>query len=263
MAYTNPEALYQEGPIDPEVAVCIVRSGRGELLGAMVNFACHPTHHGGSNEISAGFPGVLAAKAKKFGIPVCLFLNGAYGNVITSDYQRSKALSKEEAGDKLFRDLDVASGRMAFNRDIELAVASTTLELPFRDITAEERKGLVKGAQRFRDDELYETEIDHITEKIEHCGKQLAEIQVIKFGDWYFAGVPAEYFVEFQLQIKIAVYPRRAFVVGGANGMLGYVPTKAAFTRGGYETTLGPPSRMAPETGDMIADNIIEQIQKM
>ena len=45
--------------------------------------------------------------------------------------------------------------------------------------------------------------------------------------------------------------------------MIGYVPTKDAFTRGGYETTLGPPSRMAPETGDLLADSAIDMIKSM
>jgi hypothetical protein len=45
--------------------------------------------------------------------------------------------------------------------------------------------------------------------------------------------------------------------------MIGYVPTRDAFTRGGYETTLGPPSKMAPETGDIIARNAINLIKQL
>ena len=82
-------------------------------------------------------------------------------------------------------------------------------------------------------------------------------------GDWNFAGIPAEYFVEHQLRIKTETFPKRSFVVGGANGMIGYVPTKDAFTRGGYETTLGPPSRMAPETGELLAETAIKLIKNM
>ena len=45
--------------------------------------------------------------------------------------------------------------------------------------------------------------------------------------------------------------------------MIGYVPTKDAFARGGYETTLGPPNHMAPETGDLLADAAIKLIKNM
>jgi hypothetical protein len=34
------------------------------------------------------------------------------------------------------------------------------------------------------------------------------------------------------------------------------------FARGGYETTFGPPSRLAPEAGDILADTAIELITK-
>ncbi len=63
------------------------------------------------------------------------------------------------------------------------------------------------------------------------------------------------------LQIKQACHPRRALVVGGANGMVGYVPTAEAFQRGGYETTLGPPSKLAPDSGDRIANAVIAMIR--
>lgn len=259
----NPDALYMEGPADPEVAVVIVRNKSGKIFGALVNFACHPTHHGGTNEISAGFPGVLAAKMKAWGCPVTLFLNGAYGNVITYDYHHGILVSKEDAGERLFNDVKKALEQMTFCVDFSVAADSTCIRLPFRDITEDEYHGRVRGAQRFRSNELYEKDIDLLKAKIARQGTQPAEVQVIRLGGWHFAGIPAEYFVEHQLRIKTETFPKCSFVVGGANGMIGYVPTKDAFTRGGYETTLGPPSHMAPETGDMLADTAIKLIKKM
>lgn len=257
----NPDALYMEGPADPEVAVVIVRNKSGKILGTLVNFACHPTHHGGTHEISAGFPGVLAAKMREWGCPVTLFLNGAYGNVITVDFQRGLSLSKEQAGERLFNDVKKAFEGMNFGADFSVAAMARTIKLPYRDITDDAYHGRVKGAQRFRSDALYEKDIDRLKAKIAKQGAQPAEVQVIRLGPWYFAGIPAEYFVEHQLRIKTETFPQRSFVVGGANGMIGYVPTKAAFARGGYETTLGPPSHMAPEAGDLLADAAIRLIQ--
>ena len=258
----NPDALCMEGPADPEVAVVMARNKSGKMLGALVNFACHPTHHGGTNEISAGFPGVLAAKMRQWGCPVTLFLNGAYGNVITTDFQRGISVSMEVAGERLFNDVQTACGQMTFSSDVSVGSNSTSISLPFRDVTDDEYRGRARGAQRFRGNELYEKDIDLLKEKIARLGSQPAEIQVVRIGDWHFAGIPAEYFVEHQLRIKTASHPRRAFVVGGANGMIGYVPTKDAFKRGGYETTLGPPSHMAPETGDLLADAAIRLIKR-
>lgn len=256
-----PDALYIEGPVDPEVAVVIVRNKSGRILGTLVNFACHPTHHGGTDEISAGFPGALAAKMRAWGCPVTLFLNGAYGNTIAFDYQRGNLLSKEQAGERLFDDVQKAFLGMQFSSKLSVDAKASAVQLPYRNITDDEYHGRVRGAQRFRDDEFYEKEIDLLKAKIAKQGAQPAEVQVIRLGDWRFVGIPAEYFVEHQLRIKTATFPKRSFVVGGANGMVGYVPTKDAFTRGGYETTLGPVSHLAPEAGDLLAAAAIDLIQ--
>jgi len=259
----DPDALYMEGPADPEVAVVIVRNKSGKMLGALVNFACHPTHHGEGDTISAGFPGVLASKMKAWDCPVTLFLNGAYGNVITVDFQHGISISKEQAGERLFADVKQACVQMTFRSDFSVATIARTIKLPFRDITDDEYHGRVRGAQRFRSNELYEKDIDLLKAKIARQGAQPAEVQVIRLGPWYFAGIPAEYFVEHQLRIKTETFPKRSFVVGGANGMIGYVPTNDAFARGGYETTLGPPSHMAPQSGGMLADTAIKLIKTM
>lgn len=73
----NPDCLCIEGPVDPEVAVLAMRRPNGDLLGCLVNFACHPTDHGGGAALSAGFPGLVCRLMKGHGCPVTLYLNGA------------------------------------------------------------------------------------------------------------------------------------------------------------------------------------------
>lgn len=261
-ATKNPLFLCLEGPRDTELTVLAARSRSGRITGCLVNYACHPTHHGGTHEISAGFPGVLADRLRAAGCPVTLYLNGAYGNVITTDYERGISLSKEEAGESLAGDVRQAIESMAFTKNWPLHVRRETLQLDYRKITDEEFRGTVFGAQRFRSDALYEDAIRRWRRRIEERGTQPAELQMLGLGDVRWVGVPAEYFVEYQLDIKQAVHPLRAHIVGGANGMIGYVPTRAAFQRGGYETTLGPPSRMAPDTGDRIASAAIRILRR-
>jgi neutral ceramidase len=82
-------------------------------------------------------------------------------------------------------------------------------------------------------------------------------------GNCAYAGMPAEYFSQLGLRIKEECYPVHALVVGQANGMIGYVPHRDAFRRGGYETTLCNSSRMAPEAGDLMADAAVELVRGM
>ena len=259
--FKDPNALYIEGPIDPEVVVLAARTKRGEWLGAIVNFACHPTHHGGETALSAGFPGVLAANMKSQGCPVTLFLNGASGNLHTSDSSRGGAdKSKEEVGAMLAEDVRGVMEGMIFRSEVRLGCSSRTIQLPFRETTDAEVVGTTRGAQRFVDPAIYDREMPRLLERIRRMGSQPAQVQVMFIDEYAVAGIPAEYFVQHALRIKEEAYPRHALVVGQANGMVGYVPHKEAFLRGGYETTLCGSSRLAPEAGDLLADCAIELI---
>lgn len=60
--------------------------------------------------------------------------------------------------------------------------------------------------------------------------------------------------------MKEQSWPRHALVVSHANWMVGYVPHKEAFLRGGYETTFWGGSRLAPEAGDLLPDCAIQLV---
>lgn len=261
--FTDPNALCLEGPIDPEVAVMAARTRGGDLLGAIVNFTCHPTHHGGETSLSAGFPGALAQEMKSRGCPVTLYLNGASGNIAHIDPCRGGVRkSKEEIGAILADDVSGVLAEMQYRSKAKLGCRSKTIQLPFRKITEDEIKGTTRGAQRFIDSAIYDREIPRQIERIRRMSTQPAEVQAIFVDEYAYAGIPAEYFVQHGLRIKEDSYPRHALIVGHANGMIGYVPHREAFLRGGYETTFCGSSCLAPEAGDMLADCAIELIQQ-
>ena len=261
--FAGPEALCMEGPIDPEVAVMAARGKDGQLLGAVVNFACHPTDHGGGTKLSAGFPGVLAAQMKARECPVTVYLNGASGNIAVADPSgRAAGRKMSEMGIILARDVARVLAGMAFRSEVDLGCKARTIRLPFRATTDEQIRGTVRGAQRFVDSAIYDRLMPELLARVRRMGSQPAEVQVLSVDEYAYVGIPAEYFVQHGLRIKEQAYPRHALVVGHANGMVGYVPHKEAFLRGGYETTLLGTSRLAPEAGDMLADCAIELIQE-
>ena len=259
--FDDPAALCLEGPIDPELSVMAVRRPGGELLGAVVNYANHPTDHGGDDAFSAGWPGVLCDRLGQRGCPHTLFLNGAYGDIAAADPTRAGAArGMEQIGSALADGaanvLEQLRGRQgAFTRDIELGCRSTTVELPYRQVTEQEVRGTARGAQRFVDPAIYDRNIPAVVEEIRAAGGKLkAPVQVLRFGDRAYAAFPCELFVRLGLRLKEQAHPLRAHVVGSANGYIGYVPTADAFARGGYETTFLNSSKMAPETGDLLVD---------
>ncbi|HOU11576.1 MAG TPA: hypothetical protein PKZ84_00530 [Anaerolineae bacterium] len=263
--FDDPRALCLEGPIDPEVAVIAARNRHGRLLGVLVNFACHPTHHGGDTAIDAGYPGVLAAHLRVNGCPMTLFLNGASGNLHTANpADGGRGKSAEEVGEILARDVQRVLATLTFTADVRLGVAARVAALPYRRATEAEIHGTVRGAQRFIDPAIYDRAMADLVEKIvQRQGVHHAEIQTLALGDWVIVAAPGEYFVEFGLRIKQNAYPVHALVATCANGRVGYIPTREAFQRGGYETTFGPSSMLAPEAGDMIVETATSLIQSL
>lgn len=268
--FADLDALCLEGPVDPELAVIAVRSTRGELRGLIVNFACHPTHYGGDTILSAGFPGTLAQEIKLCANgsapgngPVTLFLNGACGNLHTTDPRTGANPSQEQVGQALTRDVAGVLHGIQYERDIRLGAASRVVELPYRVVTEDEVKGQSRGAQRFIDPAIYERAIPALVRTIQERKTHRAEIQVLALGATAIVSVPGEYFCELGLWIKEHAYPVRALVATNANGRVGYIPTREAFLRGGYETTFGPTSMLAPEAGELIAATAVELIKSL
>jgi neutral ceramidase len=239
-----------------------VRSRNGASLGCLVNFACHPTDHGGGTALSAGYPGVLAKAMKSRGWPITLFLNGACGNISLGDPYHGRAVSMEAMGTALADHTSQIIAGLAWRERLKLGSDTTTLDLPFRAVTDDQVRGTVRGAQRFIDAKIYDRAMPALVETIRKRKVNKAEVQVLFMDELAWVAVPAEYFVQHGLRIKASVAPAHALVVSHANGMVGYVPTREAFERGGYETTFLGSSRLAPEAGDLLADAAIALVQK-
>jgi hypothetical protein len=261
LGFRHPLALYVEGPIDPEVAVLAARRPGGTLLGVMLNFACHPVHRGGEPVVTAGFPGVLAAALAEHGCPQCVFLNGACGNLSPGDPQQPVQPSMEDIGRRLAEDAFKAIATMTFQAAVPLGARQVTVQLPYRQLSDDEIRGSVCGAQRFVDPTAYDRAMPALLERIRRRGTQPAEVQVLRLGDVTYTSVPAELFVQLGLRIKEAAFPRHGLVVTHANGMVGYVPHREAFARGGYETTFGPAWRLAPAAGELLVAAATDLVQ--
>ncbi len=244
----SPDALFIEGPVDPELAVIAFRSKGGDPLGLIVNFACHVTDHGDDECCTAGYPGIIAREMAGDGWPVALYLTGAAGNICTHDK------TMEQSGEILSGRVRQALGRIRYGDPGRLSCASETVRLPYRTVTEDEIRGTVRGAQRFIDPKLYDEAMPRVLERIRMRGMETAEVQAIRTGALVFVTLPCEPFVELGLAIKEGVHPKRAIVVGYACGMAGYVPHREAFKRGGYETTFGDGSFLAPEAGEKLVE---------
>ena len=261
--------LFGEGVIDPQVGVLCVRDRSRKIIGMLVNFACHAVHLMGS--ISAGFPGVLCNRLKEtYGSNfVCVFLNGACGNVIHRNYADPEYKdTKERIGAILADDVIRSAEAVTYSKQLKIAAESISVKIRYREIDGLERnmnnltsfnvfKSLIEKG-------WYQWSLDRLKDLHAKSDHEDAEIQVLRIGDAVFGAVPAEYFSQHSLRIKEQSPVAKTFVVSLANGWLGYIPHKEAFDRiGGHESTWCISSKMEPAAGDRMADAMLEIIRKI
>ncbi|MCK9266156.1 hypothetical protein M0P98_04630 [bacterium] len=256
---TTDEILCCEGPIDPEVATLCVKNMDGKMLGVIVNFSAHANRKMGN--VSSDYPGIIYKDVKdKYGAD-CVFLCGACGNINSGPV--------ESTGANLASDVrKLIDSITEFEADWKVVSREKKLSLPLRKL--DELEASVKNPSLFTGvlRSLVEKGwYDHSLELLRGLHKKGGHIDVIvqvcRLGKTTFASVPCEYFVEHQLRIKEKNGKPYTYIVTLANGWLGYIPTKEAFARkGGHETTTAFWSKMSPETGDILANTILELLKE-
>jgi neutral ceramidase len=271
----NPDILDYAGPIDPQVGVIGAWDLAGNLIGTVVNFSCHATTNPGG--ISANWPyyleqtiqGALGTRA-----PV-VFLQGASGDVTQVDnlspYVRRGAEEWAQfVGGRVGAEavkvlLTMAKGTEA-PLDARQRVWSIKRRAPAPERVAKCRE--IVAAGRGKSDATVYTFAKEILMLDYLVTKEPAvevEVQAIAVGPAVFVSNPAEYFVQFGLDIKKGSPFPFTFPVELANGIVGYVPTEEAFSSagGGYETRLTAYSNLEITAGRQFADTGIALAKAM
>lgn len=135
-----------------------------------------------------------------------------------------------------------AMGRMReFRSDLSVKVVREEITLPYRKVTDEEirmAREVLENPQTpapstFRPNWIWARKVVALSEMTEEFRR--TEIQAIAIGDTAILGLPGEVFVEIGLQIKRESPATYTFILEQANDSPGYLPTKRAFSEGGYE----------------------------
>ncbi|HXX36696.1 MAG TPA: neutral/alkaline non-lysosomal ceramidase N-terminal domain-containing protein [bacterium] len=279
-------------PVDPEVRVVASRSAAGDVLGVLVNYTCHPVVLGPDNLLfSADYPGYMQRAVEQIVGPgaTVVFTNGAEGDVNTGHsadlsgigapipgrtFERAGRLGRLLAGEVL----KVLSGPMS---PVDGPVGAVTREigLELRQASLPEATDAFAAADAAVR-RLESTGADHDTltaARIRRFHAQVnlgrarqraataadwvaAELQALRVGALAFVAVPGEMFVELGLEIKRASPFAQTFVVGLANGAVGYLPTRAACEAGGYEAVATP---FVPWAGETVRDTCLDLLRAL
>ena len=232
---------------DPRVAALGFRRGDGSFAAVLVNYAMHPVALGATNRhVSADIFGEAAARLARElpGRPVVLMTNGACGNLNPPaenvSFDQIKAWGRQLA-DAVRPQL--VAGKINSQPGLQLLVRNVALPLDTLD---------ADGIHQFAETALSKPEPlkewgDKYRRVVEHwratrlqqlgtyeSGYHEAELFGVRLDDVIFIGANAEVFSEFTDWLR-EKSRRQIYLVGYANGDVGYLPTRAAYAEGGYE----------------------------
>jgi len=270
-----PQDVVRNGPVDEQLGIIKIVDREDSPIATFINFTLHPAVVGEKNLLfSADYPGYLNKIVEKDVGGMSLFLNGAFGNInhisqpgrwidTFEEAERIGSILAESAL-KIWEGMDLGNGE-------EIAVKVKEIELPLRKLAyfslgearedikekektlSEEQSWSAKRELYFAKENLFLLERGLKREKI--------EIQLMRIGRVVLVAIPFEIFVEFGLQIKQESPFEHTFIVGLANGYHGYIPTREAFSQGGYEVRVCLGSRFVPEAGEIVSQTILEMLR--
>jgi len=253
----DPAALRQisrpDGPIDPDVGVVTFDTLQGRHLATLVNFAIHLDTMGG-NQPSADFPfqidRVLASARGADMLNV--FAMGAAGNINHYDLLNPERIHRVKGVEESSRigAILAAEALRSYRHLQTLSTATLRVAREVVRLNMPDEKGRALAARYAGASQFFDGEVTVFNES----GKQQfeAEVQAIALGDELaWVGFPGEMFVEHGLALKQASPFRYTMIHTLANGSIGYVPNRKAYSQGAYEDTA---TRCAPGEGERLVE---------
>ena len=260
----TPGFIGLEGPRDPALPVLFARDASGAIKVVVVNFATHPNCLEGERYYSADLPGEVRRQLKALLGPavVVVYLTGSAANVAPSildpleaDQPWRGVTGMQRSG--LYLAGEAAKVIASATRPIPapvLRVLQTKLQIPVRPWP---KPGAINDPfpwLKNRPDHqcYYAAAKAEWPDRIAKRNPVPVLVNVIRVGDTAFCTNPSEFFVEHGLTIRKLSPARVTFISELTDGYCGYVPTKKAFSRGGYETWPAPTSQLASVAGPKI-----------
>lgn len=271
----NPNIVEPAGPVDPEVGVVAVWNNEGQVIGCIVNFACHATTSPGGASANYIYYLEKVIRGVMGDDVVVVFTAGASGDVTQVDNLSPYTRPAPEAWAQLVGGrvgAEAVKVMYSIERTAEVAVDFRVkhLQIPRRKPTPQrvaECLKLCENPPPGTDSTVrtFAKEIVLLDAQLQREPVAAVEVQAIQLGPTVFVANPAEYFCQYGLNIKQASPFPLTFPVSLANGCVGYVPTEEAMgpNGGGYETRLTSYSSLIPTGGTTIQDTSIELVKQL
>jgi len=250
-------------------------------LGVLFSHATHPVTLGGDSYLfSADYVGYAVDTVQRVYGEDCfaMFVNGCCGNInsarVGTTFEDARRLGNMLAGAAV-RVIEVAKPTAAGSAGGPLAGRTRMVELPVVEPPSleEAERRAAELAQGLRAAESDGATTHELMQQRHMAGiaKALAEVvrrgppwptcafdvTALRIGDVAMVGLSGEVFVEYQLGIDASSSFEHTMVFGTTNGVLGYLPTAAAYAEGGYEVDTAhayynEPLMIGPESEEIV-----------
>jgi len=282
----NRRSLDQR-PVDEEIGIIKIEDEAGVTRAVLINYACHPTVLGPDNLLVSGdFPAFAIKEIEEAIGPngFAMFVNGTQGNISMGHSSELSAIGVITPGRTFERAAELghlladATRKTLTSIKVEdqpvIENASIPIHLPLKNYPSPEQtnRSLIEAEDHLAGlisqdgdniDQLRRAKSEHLYASITNFyakesrvlanGLLPLELQAIRIGGAVFVAIPAEVFVEIGLRLK-KLAPHRTFIVGIANGYIGYLPTSAAHADGGYEVVS---SKCRPEAEHILIEKVL------
>lgn len=277
-------------PVDEEIGIIRVDDEEGRTRAVFLNYACHPTVLGSDNLLVTGDFPAFAVEQIESAIGAdgfAMFANGTQGNISMGHSSELSAIGIITPGRTFERAAELghllAKATLAALPEIEtdnspaLGAISLTLKLPLKRYPSieettkrlreteenlarlnaqEQNEGNLDKLRHAKSEQLYASITNFYAGEARSMTDGLLpiELQGVRINDAVFVAVPAEVFVEIGLQLK-KLAPHKTYIIGIANGYIGYLPTREAYEVGGYEVVS---SKCQPESAELLIREVVK-----
>ncbi len=250
-------------PVDPAVGVLRVDDAAGQLLGTVVNFACHPVVLGYDNyQFSADYVGYTTQSVESEVGGTCIFVNGGCGDINPYTETVRQQMAARHSFTTMARTRyygqaeppiaigDRGGGLFAEAEELGMALAQEVLYVT---------KGLTTQAPTHP---LwhFQAQVNHLDE-----GEEYLETQALGVGDFALVTQPGEVFAESALETKAKLRElgyRYPWLVSYANDWWHYLVPANAFPEGGYEVDWAVKRKHSPQLQDRFWQSIVPAVQE-
>ncbi len=231
------------GVPDPEVGVLKVADLSGQILCILFNHAGHPDVLSGDNYlISAEYPGFAERLLEKQFGGMAMFVNGAQGTMDIDGLGPRNWTEMERLGAKLASAVAEVVQRIEPVEGLAVRCANLKHGLPARQVSdeqlgwaeaiIEQTGGTVQPLPDGVGDD-YKALLLKQFHAVQNSAIPAEQI-CIAIDNTAFLSFPGELYTEIGLKIKAASPFSRTYIIGLANGCVGYIPTRKAIGEGGY-----------------------------